>query len=366
MTVCRARLSWRSPPRLSRCRVVWPLEAGIGATPASRAKAASERTRPWCDQADDQLGGDDRADAGLVEQPGCERAHVGEDLAFELVRLRRSRPGRGGRGCAARASWRARRVCASSSGGSGCSGRAAAAQAARAARSRSSSGAVTITLRSCTSASRRTSTALRRATISSRSASRRCPARGSASVSLASAARAARVASSASSLPLQPPLVARAAASLEHRLAAAAEIASEPGAVMACALDRPDAAAGCVLVSEREAPARTRARSPAPTAAPQPRPSTRPRPRARARPDACRHRRRNPPDLQASLLILRLRLVGSGDAGLSAGKPQRQDCDESRPQGGQAPDQANSGRQTGAALPPGQIIPKARPRRPVT
>jgi hypothetical protein len=29
------------------------------------------------------------------------------------------------------------------------------------------------------------------------------------------------------------------------------------------------------------------------------------------------------------------------------------------PQGGQAPDQASSGRQTGAAVPPGQIIPKA-------
>ena len=40
-------------------------------------------------------------------------------------------------------------------------------------------------------------------------------------------------------------------------------------------------------------------------------------------------------------------------------EPQRQDCDESRPPGGQAPDQANSGRQTGAALPPGQIIRKA-------
>jgi hypothetical protein len=30
------------------------------------------------------------------------------------------------------------------------------------------------------------------------------------------------------------------------------------------------------------------------------------------------------------------------------------------PTGGQAPDQANSGRQTGAAVPPGRIIPKAR------
>jgi hypothetical protein len=30
------------------------------------------------------------------------------------------------------------------------------------------------------------------------------------------------------------------------------------------------------------------------------------------------------------------------------------------PEGGQAPDKASSGRQTGAAAPPGQIIPKAR------
>jgi len=33
---------------------------------------------------DDQLRGDDRADASLVEQLRCECADVGEDLAFEL------------------------------------------------------------------------------------------------------------------------------------------------------------------------------------------------------------------------------------------------------------------------------------------
>jgi hypothetical protein len=44
--VCSGRLSCRSPPRRSRCRVVWPLEAGTGATPARRAKAAGERSRP--------------------------------------------------------------------------------------------------------------------------------------------------------------------------------------------------------------------------------------------------------------------------------------------------------------------------------
>ena len=36
--------------------------------------------------------------------------------------------------------------------------------------------------------------------------------------------------------------------------------------------------------------------------------------------------------------------------GLGAGKTARQDCDESRPQGGQAPDQANSGHQAGVAV----------------
>jgi hypothetical protein len=67
-----------------------------------------------------------------------------------------------------------------------------------------------------------------------------------------------------------------------------------------------------------------------------------------ARPSACRHRRRSPAHLQASRLILRLLFVGSGGAGLSTGKPQ-QDSNESRQQGGQAPNQASSGRQAGAA-----------------
>jgi hypothetical protein len=40
---------------------------------------------------------------------------------------------------------------------------------------------------------------------------------------------------------------------------------------------------------------------------------------------------------------------GSGGVGLKRGKPPRQVGKESRPQGGQAPDQAKSGRQTGAA-----------------
>ena len=38
----------------------------------------------------------------------------------------------------------------------------------------------------------------------------------------------------------------------------------------------------------------------------------------------------------------------------------RQVCNESRPEGGQAPDQANSGRQAGVAALLGRIIRKAR------
>ena len=39
--MCRALLSWRSPPRSSRWRWRWPEEHGIGAVPAWRAKLAS-------------------------------------------------------------------------------------------------------------------------------------------------------------------------------------------------------------------------------------------------------------------------------------------------------------------------------------
>jgi hypothetical protein len=49
--VVRARLSRRSPPRLSLCRSVFPDDAGIGQVPASAANAASDRTRPGCDHA---------------------------------------------------------------------------------------------------------------------------------------------------------------------------------------------------------------------------------------------------------------------------------------------------------------------------
>ena len=43
-------MSCLSPPRSSRPRIVWPEEAGIGAAPASLAKAALLTRRPRCDQ----------------------------------------------------------------------------------------------------------------------------------------------------------------------------------------------------------------------------------------------------------------------------------------------------------------------------
>src|SRR6266571_6487238 len=49
---------------------------------------------------------------------------------------------------------------------------------------------------------------------------------------------------------VQPPLASWAAASLEHRFAAAAQKASEASAIMARALNRPDARAVCALVRE--------------------------------------------------------------------------------------------------------------------
>jgi hypothetical protein len=124
---------------------------------------------------------------------------------------------------------------------------------------------------------------------------------------------------------------------LEHRLSTASKETGETGPVAARALDRPDAGAlglsgrepkrGGVAAGARLYRAwcddRTRGRG-----------DDRQHMLVEVRVDAdqviqfvCN----DPIDPSASL-------VGSGSAGLSARKPQRQDCDESRPQGGQAPD----------------------------
>ena len=349
--MCRARLSWRSPPRLSRCRIVWPLEAGTGATPASRAKAASERTRPWCDQATISCA------ATIGPTPGSSSSRGASARTWPRI-SRSSSCGLDGRcldpageACAARASSPARRRWPSSSGGSGCSARAAAAPAARAARCAEPIGCGhdhAAQLHERFAGAHRRRCGARPAAAAAPPVAR--PSRASASVSLASAARAARTASSGSSLPRSRRSLRGAAAALEHRLAAAAQVTGEPGAVM-------------------PAPSTAQTRAPA-----RARPRTRSAARNRARSPRTDRRATTAPvgaattakhvlvpvrvdtddvvqlDLQASRPILRLRLVGSGDAGLSAGKPRGRTVMSHAHKGGQAPDQASSGRQTGAAV----------------
>jgi hypothetical protein len=94
--VCSARLSWRSPPRLSRCRCLCPLEAGTGATPARRAKQASERSRPWCDQATISWaatagptpGSSSRAGASARTWPGSSRSSSSASMVADSERGR--------------------------------------------------------------------------------------------------------------------------------------------------------------------------------------------------------------------------------------------------------------------------------------
>lgn len=50
-TMCNALFRDRSPPRFNRCRTVFPVDAGIGFTPAREANAASLRTLPSWDHA---------------------------------------------------------------------------------------------------------------------------------------------------------------------------------------------------------------------------------------------------------------------------------------------------------------------------
>jgi hypothetical protein len=149
-------------------------------------------------------------------------------------------------------------------------------------------------------------------------------------------------------LAAQPTLGSRCTADLEHRFAMLGEIAGKTGAVAAGALDRPGASARRVAIRETKR---------LPVAAPV---------RSNRLPGQdstcrcyqhchdvlitvrvdtdhvvqliCKHPTRS------SDLARRVRWCRS-----DAGKPRRQDGNESRRDGGQAPDQASSGRQTGAA-----------------
>ena len=322
---------------------------GDGATPARRAKAASERTRPWCDQVTISWA------ATIGPTPGSSSSCGAS--ARTCPRISRSSSsascGRGLDPLRERAQHEP--IVASSSG---------VRELERRKRLQRSSSSPTGSRRS-SSRSRRGRSRSRRGAARARLGGRRrrCDARAAAAAAPLGAAPPRQCAASRWRAPREPRGSRRAESSLprsrrsargvrptlEHGLAAAAEIAREAGAVVAGALDRPDTRAAARAPQRSAAPPHSRARSPAPIAArPQP-PSARQRPQhvlVAVRVDT---NRRSPARLQASRLILRLtRRVRC--AGLDAGKPRRQDCDESRQQGGQAPDQANSGRQTGAAV----------------
>ena len=68
--VCKARLRARSPPRLSRCRTVRPLLASSGLVPGQGGERGVVAAPAGVGEADDHLGGADRADPAPVGQPG--------------------------------------------------------------------------------------------------------------------------------------------------------------------------------------------------------------------------------------------------------------------------------------------------------
>src|SRR6266516_7721396 len=70
--VCRARLSCRSPPRLSRCRVTCPDDAGIGLTPGQ--------------------GGKGRLRADPASRHCCVRCGDGRTARLSTMSIRRPRP----------------------------------------------------------------------------------------------------------------------------------------------------------------------------------------------------------------------------------------------------------------------------------
>jgi DDE domain len=85
--VCKARLSCRSPPRLSRWRTTWPEKASTGCSAAQHREcglgAEPARARP----ADEHLGGGDRPDPALSELHRRHRRDEHAQLDLELFGL---------------------------------------------------------------------------------------------------------------------------------------------------------------------------------------------------------------------------------------------------------------------------------------
>src|SRR5512132_15072 len=85
MTRCSAALSWRLPAWSSRWRCVLAALAGIGATPATRASFAGVAKAPRAGDLADEVGGDQRPEAGFAEQLRRDVLDERGDLALELV-----------------------------------------------------------------------------------------------------------------------------------------------------------------------------------------------------------------------------------------------------------------------------------------
>ena len=83
--VCRARLSWRSPSRLSRCRSVRPEDTGTGAVPEQHRERGFGGDPAGVRPGQQDLRGAVRAGAG----PGRDeaRGHVLDDLGDLLFQL---------------------------------------------------------------------------------------------------------------------------------------------------------------------------------------------------------------------------------------------------------------------------------------
>ena len=83
--MCSALLAARSPPRLSRCRIVLPDDAGTGLTPQSAAKLASDRSRSGLSPAvSSKLRGADVPDGVPSDEVGCEFVDDGADHRVEI------------------------------------------------------------------------------------------------------------------------------------------------------------------------------------------------------------------------------------------------------------------------------------------
>ena len=85
--VCSAQLACRSPPRLSRCRLVFPEETGIGVVPHRAAKPAGRDPVGVVAGGDQQLRGGEGPEAGFGEQLGGQLGDQFGEVMFGVVDL---------------------------------------------------------------------------------------------------------------------------------------------------------------------------------------------------------------------------------------------------------------------------------------